>query len=208
MTENATAEATAPEEKPGGTSKRAIWPAKVHLLIGAGIIVPIVLLFFSPILFDRPWGIEAALWHLIGDTEFSKGYSERAFHKLTIEMSAEDVQALLGEPIRKYRDTDDRWIFEDAKLGSLEFRFHYQGFDDQVCYMFPFHRANPSKFRGKRQSELLAMLGQPTKRIENKWTEETWTYTYSPGDTHFFRRYVTFDRNGKIISFTFDCWFD
>ncbi len=194
--------------KTGKSTKIPLW---IYIIIGVVIIVLFLLTYYL-MHFDRPFGMTEVFWYLIGDTTFSKGYSEKTFQSIQTNMSSEEVKKLLGEPIRKYRNDADRWIYEDTDGSDVLLVFRYQGYDDQLCSFIKDDNMIQSDFlrncEGKKQSEILKELGEPKKKIEDKWFQETWAYTYSPGDTHFIRRYVAFDRNGRVLYKTADCYFD
>ena len=194
--------------KIGKSTKMPLW---IYGMIGT-IIVVVFILTYCGLHSDRPLGVIEVIWYLIGDTAFSKGYSEKAFQSIQINMSSENVKALLGEPIKKYRNVADRWIYEDTDGSNVVLVFHYQGYDDQLCSFLKDQNTIQSNSlkscERKKQSEILKKLGSPKKTIEDKWFTETWAYTSSPNDTHFIRRYVTFNRNGRVVYTTADCCFD
>jgi hypothetical protein len=156
------------------------------------VLVVLVFLIIWLIWSDHPLR-DAALGVLLQeDTEYTSGFSEKAFRTIEPGMSEADVKALLGVPFGEV------WLYTSkARYGCEGVRFDPEevvtsGFWHEECA-----RAGLKK----------GMLANDVQRIFGEPREACTRYARSPGDTHYRVRIVCFS-NGQVVDVRRHWYFD
>jgi hypothetical protein len=150
-------------------------------------------------------GTSALLYRMMDSTEYSPGYSEKAFKEVREGMTEADVRRLLGEPllvhlsnpgVTRWYGPPGSWVNEYGGLicpspdwsNLAIIQFDPTG---EVTMQNPWARMSPD--------QITALLGKPIKEVVSRVTV-CWVYTRSEGS--YYRRSIGFDQSGKVVEKT------
>lgn len=128
------------------------------------------------------------------DTEFAPGYSWIALHKTSVGDSSADVLGRLGEPLGRFSvGRPNIYTWEDPGVEVV--------FDDwEVVSVHDPNGILKTRIKpGMGRDKVFAILGDPTSE-KSVPDMEAWTYSRSPGSTHYWQANVIFDRRtGRVV---------
>jgi hypothetical protein len=145
-------------------------------------------------------------WFLTDCTEYSPGYTERAFNAIGEGMSRAEVRRLLGDPLQtvehepvviRYFGPPGSWVGPDGGL-------HCPGPGIGAGTMLGFDAGGaavkwgPSGWFGKSADEVRAALGPPFEVRVSRATV-FWKYTRAKPKGDYYRRRIGFDDTGRVV---------